>query len=311
MFGPRRPRRHRRPRGTRHGEDDHWDPEIGALVPGCDSGYFGHGDLGEMPGPEFYPDPYTRRVNRGHNHDFTPRSRTRGPRGGNRAGGRSSNENITYGGGHTSARATANDGSSSYEVWNNGHLVASSRHPGMGGGRRIRVTGGVEINLGGGHFGGSGGPGGFGGRHHHRCRRHGCHSGRSRGGMGRMLGGGFGFLGSDGEDEFLDMFDDLDLEDSDSDYSDDFGGRGGSGAWGEDPFSGTGGSGRGGRRGAGGSRQGGGESGDDEGDEDGVDGGCTRGRLGVTTTNSCSMMQGVDGGDAERPRGSRRARLGF
>ncbi|OCT49400.1 hypothetical protein CLCR_05063 [Cladophialophora carrionii] len=273
MFGPRRPRRRRRrPRGTHHGDQDYWNPDIQALVPGRQSGYYGHEDLGEMTGPEFYPDPLTGRVNTGHNHDFTPRSRTRGGNR-NRSRGWSINENITEnitdGRGSTSAWASVNDSLCSFEVWNNGRLVASSRRP-MGEGAGIRQirhpAGSVDI-----YFGGDCNdlvnPGGFGGR---RLRVRGCrrHGARSRAGFGGMPGGGFDCFGPDCDDDaFLDMFDDLDL----SDYSDDFGGRGSSAAWGEDPFSGTRGPGRGGRRGGRESRHDSGES-DDDGDEGGDDG---------------------------------------
>ncbi|ETI26538.1 hypothetical protein G647_03315 [Cladophialophora carrionii CBS 160.54] len=252
MFGPRRPRRRRRPRGIRHGEEDYWNPDIAALVPGRQSGYYGHGDLGEMTGPEFYLDPLTGRVNTGHNHDFTPRSRTRGGNR-NRSRGWSINENTTE---------NITDG-----------RVASSRRP-MGEGvgiRQIRRPAGVvDIHIGG-EFDGFASPGGFGGRRL-RVRGRGGHGARSRGGFGGMPGGGFDCFGPDCDDDpFLDMFDDLDL----SDYSDDFGGGGTSGAWGEDPYSGTRGPGRVGRGGAGASRHGGGESDDDCDDEneDGVAGG--------------------------------------
>jgi hypothetical protein len=85
MPGSRR-RNRRRPRPGRDG-GDYWDPESNALVPGSPSsaGYFGHGDLGDMGGPEFYPDPHSGRPNPGRNHDFTPTQEGR-PRGRRRRG---------------------------------------------------------------------------------------------------------------------------------------------------------------------------------------------------------------------------------
>ncbi|OQV02243.1 hypothetical protein CLAIMM_07477 [Cladophialophora immunda] len=72
-------------------------------------GYFGHGNLGEMDGPEFYPDPVTGRPN-------GPRWGRRGNRGIGPQG--NTNQDVV-------ANAWGSGNDSGFEVWNNGQLVAS------------------------------------------------------------------------------------------------------------------------------------------------------------------------------------------
>ncbi|KIX92859.1 uncharacterized protein Z520_11523 [Fonsecaea multimorphosa CBS 102226] len=85
-------------------------------------GYFGHGNLGEMQGPEFYPDPVTGFPN-------GPRCGSRGNGGGRGIGRRGNNNQSVV------ANAWGVDNDNGFEVWNNGQLVAS------GGGRSTRGTG--------------------------------------------------------------------------------------------------------------------------------------------------------------------------
>ncbi|KAH0829327.1 hypothetical protein FOPE_10621 [Fonsecaea pedrosoi] len=78
-------------------------------------GYFGHGNLGEVEGPEFYPDPVSG----------WPNGPERGGRGGRGIGFRGNNNNNA----NVSANAWSAANGSGFEVWNNGRLVASSGDP--------------------------------------------------------------------------------------------------------------------------------------------------------------------------------------